>query len=200
LLAAVEAEEAVKSLTPQGLKEYRGAESRARGEYRRAITDIGDDIIAQERASAQSFLSSQTLGALESGEDQVTSRVMRGVLRNEDLDASQVNAVARQTGNAEVAASLTPDGIPADQTDILNPTATAAKNRQQQAQSFLGQKRQELSGQFSPTRVERILSQNPEIIEAAELYATTGDPNVLSRFSSEPSSPVTVKPASTNGN
>ena len=193
LLAAVEAEEAVKSLTPEGLKEYRGAESRARGEYRRAITDIGDDIIAQERASAQSFLSSQTLGALESGEDQVTSRVMRGVLRNEDLDASQVNAVARQTGNAEVAASLTPDGIPADQTDILNPAAI--ENRQQQAQSFLGQKRQELSGQFSPTRVERILSQNPEIIEAAELYATTGDPNVLSRFSSEPSSPVTVKPA-----
>lgn len=60
----------------------------------------------------------QTISALESGEDQMTGRVMRGVLRNEDLDASQVNQVARQTGSAEVAASLTPDGVPADQTEL----------------------------------------------------------------------------------
>ena len=60
----------------------------------------------------------QTIGALESGEDQMTGRVMRGVLRNEDLDASQINQVARQTGSAEVAASLTPDGVPKDQTEL----------------------------------------------------------------------------------
>lgn len=61
----------------------------------------------------------QTIGALESGEDQMTGRVMRGVQRNEDLDASQVNEVARQTGSTEVAASLTPDGIPSDQAEGL---------------------------------------------------------------------------------
>lgn len=61
----------------------------------------------------------QTIGALESGEDQMTARVMRGVQRNEDLDASQVNEVARQTGSTEVAASLTPDGIPSDQAEGL---------------------------------------------------------------------------------
>jgi dTDP-glucose 4,6-dehydratase len=35
----------VASLTPQGLSEFRGAESQARNQYRGLITDIGDEII-----------------------------------------------------------------------------------------------------------------------------------------------------------
>ena len=62
----------------------------------------------------------QTIGALESGEDQMTGRVLRGVQRNEDLDSSQVNQVARRTGNAKVAASLTPDGVPKDQVEGID--------------------------------------------------------------------------------
>jgi len=64
-------------------------------------------------------VTNQTIGALGSGEDQMTGRVMRGVQRNEDLDSSQVNQVARQAGNADVAASMTPDGIPKDQAEGL---------------------------------------------------------------------------------
>jgi hypothetical protein len=178
-------------------------------------TQATEDLLhfAQQRQE-DALVSLQTIGALESGEDQMTGRVMRGVLRNEDLDASQVNQIARQTGNVKVAASMTPDGVPMDQTDVWGgatlPTLTqegqqygpeplrllpaATQGRQQQAQSFLAQKRQELSGQFGPTRTERILSENPELLEAAELYAITGDPNVLSRFSTAPSTPITVKP------
>ena len=121
MLAAVEAQEAVESLTPQQLSEFRGAESRARNEYRGAITAIGDEIIAQERAAAKLPVLTQTLSALESGEDQVTGRILRGVQRNEDLDSSVVNAVFKQTGSAEVAASLTPDGIPKDQLELNQP-------------------------------------------------------------------------------
>jgi len=63
------------------------------------------------------------------------------------------------------------------------------------AQSFLNQQRQDLQSKgLSPTRVERVLASNPELIEAAELYASTGDEAVLSRFSEQPSSPVVVKP------
>lgn len=155
-------------------------------------TQATEDLLrfAQQRQEDMALMTAQTIGALESGEDQMTARVMRGVMRNEDLDASQINEVARQTGSVEVAASMTPDGVPVDQTDIPSPAAT----QQELAQSFLSQKRQELSSQFTPTRVERILGQNPELIEAAELYASTGDPNVLSRFSTAPSSPITVKP------
>jgi len=77
----------------------------------------------------------QTIGALESGEDQMTGRVMRGVLRNEDLDASQINQVARQTGSAEVAASLTPDGVPVDQLELNQPYT---------AQELIGLAKQEM--------------------------------------------------------
>jgi len=65
------------------------------------------------------------------------------------------------------------------------------------AQSFLNQQREKLQSQgLSPTRVERVLASNPELIEAAELYASTGDEAVLSRFSEQPASPLTVKPKS----
>ena len=70
-----------------------------------------------ESLSRQESLLQQTMGALESGEDQMTGRTMRGVQRNEDLDSSQVNEVARQTGSVDVAASMTPDGVPVDQAE-----------------------------------------------------------------------------------
>ena len=72
---------------------------------------------AQQRQEDAAFVANQTIGALESGEDQMTGRTMMGVQRNEDLDASQVNNVARQTGSADVAASMTPDGVPVDQAE-----------------------------------------------------------------------------------
>ena len=65
------------------------------------------------------------------------------------------------------------------------------------AQSFLNQQRDKLQAQgLSPTRVEKVLASNRQLIEAAELYASTGDEAVLSRFSEQPSSPVAVKPKS----
>ena len=62
------------------------------------------------------------------------------------------------------------------------------------AQRFLNNKREKLEGQgLSPTRVERVLASDPATAEAAELYASTGDESVLSRFSEQPASPVAVK-------
>jgi len=139
---------------------------------------------ARQRQEDAALVSTQAIAALGSGEDQITGRTMLGAQRNEDLDLAQINSVARQTGSADIALANTSDGVPVDQTNAL-----------EQAQSFLSQQRQELTGRFSPTRAERVLSSNPAIAEAAELYAATGDPSVLSRFSQTPSSPLTVKPA-----
>ena len=62
------------------------------------------------------------------------------------------------------------------------------------AQAFLNKKRDDLEGKgLSPTRVERALAQDRQVAEAAELYASTGDEAVLTRFSEEPSSPVAIK-------
>jgi hypothetical protein len=93
-----------------------GREAQRQMRVASAIETEADEYIAQLR---QESLSQQTLGALESGEDQMTGRTMMGVQRNEDLDVSQVNAVARQTGSADVAASMTPDGVPVDQAENL---------------------------------------------------------------------------------
>jgi hypothetical protein len=210
LLSQVEYQEFTEGLTGPALSQLRGAESRARNEYRGLVTEIGDQIIEEERAK----ILSQTVGALESGEDQVTERIMRGVQRNEDLDSSQVNQLKQQTGDVISATSLTPDGVPQDQTDLwgaatipqirqqqndygpspLKLLPSSTQGRQQRAQSFLQQKREQLMQIFSPTRAERVLASDPAVAEAAELYASTGDPNVLSRFASAPSSPITIKP------
>lgn len=62
------------------------------------------------------------------------------------------------------------------------------------AQRFLNNKREKLEGQgLSPTRVEKVLASDRATAEAAELYASTGDEAVLSRFSEQPSSPVAIK-------
>lgn len=207
LRSQVEYEEFTENLAPQERSQLRGAESKARNEYRGLITEIGDEIIAQERAKVQS----QTLGALESGEDQVTGRIMRSVQRNEDLDASQVNELAVQTGDATLATATTTDGIPVDQTDLWgtatvpklvfnkqNPTLllpAAAVSLREKAQQFLQNRFNELGATIrGSSRRERAMASDPAVAEAIELYAATGDPNVLSRFSSAPSSPVTVKP------
>jgi hypothetical protein len=173
LLAAVEAQEAVESLTPQGLKEFRGAESRARNEYRSAITQIGDEIIAQERASSQLPVISQALGALESGEDQMTGRVLRGVQRNEDLDSSQVNQVARKTGNAEVAASLTPDGIPKDQLELNQPyTAQEMVDLAKQEMLTRRQSLEQAGLRPGTVRFERALAQPMRTSQSTQVAGT----------------------------
>lgn len=107
----------VEQQAKEELSEARSKQSIAQAEYRNLISSIADDIIAQERASVRGPVVNQTIGALESGEDQITGRTMRAVQRNEDLDVSQVNQAARQTGSADVAASMTPDGIPVDQAE-----------------------------------------------------------------------------------
>lgn len=201
----------VQKQAAEELSEARSKQSIAQAEYRNLISSIADDIIAQERAAVREPVINQTLGALESGEDQMTGRTMRGIQRNEDLDASQVNTAARQTGSADVAASMTPDGVPVDQTDlwgqptipqaqktVQNPTLllpAAATSPREKAQEFL-QLRFEALGETIPGRYrrERVMGSDPLIAEAAELYAATGDPSVLSRFSETPSSPLGVKP------
>jgi cell envelope opacity-associated protein A len=122
---------------------------------------------AQQRQEDAALVTNQTMGALESGEDQMTGRTMMGVQRNEDLDASQVNAVARQTGSADVAASMTPDGIPVDQAEGVGNTIQMQSDpgsdlAQSSAARFLQKRRLELLGDpeaGTSTRLESKLAE-----------------------------------------
>lgn len=204
LLSLVEQQEAIEGLSPAGLKEFRGAESKARNQYRMAITQIGDEIIAQERAAIQAPVVKQTIGALGSGEDQATGRAMLGAQRNEDLDLSKINSIARQAGSADIALSMTPDGIPLDQAENI-PLETSA-------QRFLQRERDEIASELgeqglalTPGRIDAELARRlgssaaeygPQYSarrQALELFAQTGDPKLLEKIQRFGMAPVTFE-------
>lgn len=115
---------------------------------------------AQQRQEDAALVATQTIGALESGEDQITGRTMLGAQRNEDLDLAQVNSVARQTGSADLALSMTPDGVPADQVELLQPIT--AQELADQAKEEMIARRQSLESaglQPGTVRFERALAQ-----------------------------------------
>jgi chaperonin cofactor prefoldin len=134
-----------------------------------SLTDIQK---AQTPVNADQFIN-----AVESGEDQTTGRVIK-----------QIN-VADPWGQATVP----PDAVSSQQSVLALPPA--ATSPQEQAQQFLQSKFEEL-GALIPGRYrrERAMGQDPAIAEAMELYASTGDPAVLSRLSETPSSPLTISP------
>lgn len=119
----------------------------------------------------------QFINAVESGEDQTTGRVIK-----------QIN-IADPWGESTV-----PPTAINDQTPVLLSSAVEA-TPQEKAQSFLQSKFETLGENFPGRyRRERIMGQDPAIAEAMELYASTGDPSVLSRLSETPSSPLTISP------
>jgi hypothetical protein len=156
---------------------------------------------AQQRQEDAALVTNQTIGALESGEDQMTGRTMMGVQRNEDLDASQVNNVARQTGSADVAASMTPDGVPVDQAEGRSGAMRFLERERMEIASQLG----EQGIPITPSRVEIELSNRlgKEAYEYGpkytarrqnlELYAQTGTEALLNQVKRFGLSPVTFE-------
>lgn len=150
----------VQKQSKEELSEARSFQSKAQAEYRNLISSVADDIIAQERAVNQAAITKQTIGALESGEDQMTGRTMRGVQRNEDLDIAEVNNAAVQTGDINIAASITPDGTPIDQVELLQPIT--AQELANQAKDEMIARRQSLEAaglRPGTVRFERALAQ-----------------------------------------
>ena len=134
-----------------------------------SLTDIQK---AQTPVNADQFIN-----AVESGEDQTTGRVLK-----------QIN-IADPWGESTISPSAIND-------QQAFPTLSALEaSPQEQAQQFLQSKFEEL-GALIPGRYrrERVLGEDPAISEAMELYASTGDPAVLSRLSETPSSPLTISP------
>ena len=121
----------------------------------------------------------QFINAVESGEDQTTGRLVRNL----------------NIGDPWGEATVPPAAIN-EQITAATPLLTAAAvSPREKAQEFLQSTFEEL-GPMIPGRYrrERAMGQDPMIAEAMELYASTGDPSVLSRLSKAPSSPLTVKP------
>jgi hypothetical protein len=119
----------------------------------------------------------QFINAVESGEDQTTGRLIQ-----------KLN-IADPWGQS----TIPPSAVNDQQPTLLLPAA--AVSPREKAQEFLQSRFEEL-GATIPGRYrrERAMGQDPAIAEAMELYASTGDPAVLSRLSAAPSSPLSVVP------
>jgi len=152
----------------------------------------------------------QTLNAIDAAEDQQTGRVYQQLQRNEDLDLNQVeimedmaraNRKAMMEGGeptqmigyeADVSinqvASQLPDGLPVDQAEGA---LSFAQKRMQEIREI-----QEAQGYRGLSAEKQMLQgeQGTRIKQASELYAATGDPNVLSLISKTPSLPISVQP------
>jgi hypothetical protein len=89
------------------------------GKALRIMDELRGESLVEKQQTKQGFNVDQALNALESGEDQATGRVRQQLQRNEDLDIGTIDRLEDQTNNINVAASLTPDGIPADQAELL---------------------------------------------------------------------------------
>jgi hypothetical protein len=207
LLKRVEAEEAaLVNVQP----EIRGEQSRQQAQVRRALSAQAEDLISEIRSepvgslvatqqARTGFNVDQAINALDVAEDQQTGRMKIQLQRNEDLDMGQVEVLEdiadeQRTWMMEqdepinrVAAQL-PDGLPVDQAEGA---LSFAQNRMQEIREA-----QEAKG-YRGLGVEREMLQGAEgtrLKQASELYAATGDPNVLSLISEAPSLPITVQP------
>ena len=137
---------------------------------------IFDTLTEAQNATLPSQIT-QSVNAVESGSGQIAGRVIKQLNFSDPWGETTVppSVVNKQTA-----------------TLLLPPAAVSLR---EQAQSFLQSRFEEL-GAAIPGRYrrERTMGLDPGIAEAVELYASTGDPAVLSRLSKTPSSPLTVAP------
>jgi len=213
--------EAAQSLSSQDfISDYFKRTATPAGALTSAADDIAavEKVIPESLVTKQQTIggriADQTANAIDSAEDQMTGRVKSQLQRNEDLDISQIDALeemAEQDHNwmmeqdepiNRVAAQL-PDGLPVDQAEGL------AKSS---AQSFLQRERDEIASLLGEqnipatnTRIEQELNRRlgkeaseygPKYTarrQALELYAKTGDPQLLEKVRRFGLSPVTFE-------
>jgi hypothetical protein len=87
------------------------------GKAMRVLDDLRSESLVENQQAKSAFNVDQAINALDSGEDQMTGRVRQQLQRNEGNDLSVIDQVEDATGNIDVAASMTPDGVPVDQAE-----------------------------------------------------------------------------------
>lgn len=132
------------------------------GKALRIMDELRGDSLTQQHQNKRAFNVDQAINALDSGEDQTTGRVRQQLQRNEDLDIGVIDRVEDQTNNIDVAASLTPDGVPFDQAEAdLAKVAEYQLSRQSQMEKFLGRG-------MGPSRAAKYVQITPSQMEAVE--------------------------------
>ena len=171
---------------------------------------IDTESMTEQHVAARPQHIEQVEDALSSGTHQMEGRTKHRLQQNEDLDLGQIEIMEEMADaqyrnfvnqadpsqmmglepdiHVEQVASRLPDGLPVDQAEGA---LSFAQKRMQEIRGV-----QEAQG-YRGLSTEKQMLQGEEgtrIKQASELYAATGDPNVLSLISETPSLPISVQP------
>ena len=171
---------------------------------------IDAESMTEQHVAARPQHIEQVEDALSSGAHQMEGRTKHRLQQNEDLDLGQVEIMEEMADaqyrnfvnqadpsqmmglepdiHVEQVASRLPDGLPVDQAEGA---LSFAQKRMQEIRGV-----QEAQGYRGLSTEKQMLQgeQGTRIKQASELYAATGDPNVLSLISETPSLPISVQP------
>ena len=177
------------------------------GKAMRVIDDLRRESLTENQQAKRAFNVDQAINALDSGEDQMTGRVRQQLQRNEDTNLALIDQAEDRTNNIDVAASMTPDGVPVDQAETAGRIDKSL--RETSAARFMEAERQKIASELerqelstAPGRVERELARRlgPEASsygpkysarrQALELFSKTGDIEAAERIKRFGLSPV----------
>tara|TARA_R110000868_G_scaffold84129_4_gene237341 strand:- start:6449 stop:8611 length:2163 start_codon:yes stop_codon:yes gene_type:complete len=171
---------------------------------------IDAESMTEQHVAARPQHIEQVEDALSSGTHQMEGRTKHRLQQNEDLDLGQIEIMEEMADaqyrnfvnqadpsqmmglepdiHVEQVASRLPDGLPVDQAEGA---LSFAQKRMQEIRGV-----QEAQGYRGLSTEKQMLQgeQGTRIKQASELYAATGDPNVLSLISETPSLPISVQP------
>jgi hypothetical protein len=138
------------------------------GKALRIMDELRGDSLTQQHQAKRAFNVDQALNALESGEDQTTGRMRQQLQRNEGLDIGTIDRVEDQTNSIDVAASLTPDGIPFDQAE----SGGRINELIEQGKRYLRAQEIDLGYDYGPENRRQTAQVNERIARAMELKNT----------------------------
>lgn len=161
----VERQARTDQLVRSSVRDY---QMEVQGKALRVMDELRGDSLVQVQQSKRPFNVDQAINALESGEDQSTGRVRQQLQRNEDLDIGAIDRLEDSTNNLDVAASMTPDGIPVDQAE----SGGRINQLVEQGKRYLRGKEVDLDYDYSGENLRQSAQVNDRIARAMDLKDT----------------------------
>ena len=147
------------------VREY---EMELQGKALRIMDELRGDSLVETQQTKRPFNVDQAINALESGEDQSTGRVRQQLQRNEDLNIGAIDKLEDATNNIDVAASMTPDGVPVDQAESMGRLGQLVD----QGKRYLRAQEVDLDYDYGPENRRQTAQVNERIARAMELKNT----------------------------
>jgi hypothetical protein len=138
------------------------------GKALRIMDELRGESLVETQQTKRPFNVDQAINALESGEDQSTGRVRQQLQRNEDLNIGAIDKLEDATNNIDVAASMTPDGVPVDQAE----SAGRIDQLVEQGKRYLRAQEVDLDYDYGPESRRQTAQVNERIARAQQLKDT----------------------------